>query len=450
MKSGTIKEIAYRLGASCKSDQSFKGYSVDSRMLSSGNLFIALEGENSDGHQFLEEAAKRKAAGAVVSSSYDGESYGLPLIKVNKPLHALQTLAKNFVQGLKKTKIVGITGSVGKTSVKEMAATLLKAKYRVFSSQGNFNSQIGLPLTILNNIFGDEDVLVLEMGMSLTGEISRLIAIAPPTIALINNVEYVHAANFKDLRAISRAKGEILLHPKTELGILSYDIQNRMQLIGMGDCRKLTFSVVSPQADAYLSSDGPPFEGKIGETPVNLKHFPFKGRHNLHNFLAAATIAMQLGMGWEEILACIPFLKNPSLRQESVHAKGITVINDAYNASEVSMKAAFDCLPDPVPGGKKWALVGEMHELGPYSKEAHENVGKYALDHIDGLFCLGEECLPMVEIWKNKGKPVKWSSNRDDLVNVLLNVVKPGDVVLLKGANSLRLWEVIQEIKSKR
>ena len=216
------------------------GFAVDSRLVKQGNLFFALKGAHVDGHQFLSAAAVNGAVAAVVNESYNGPDFGLLLIKVPDPLIALQELAKSVLQQ-RKSKIVAVTGSLGKTTTKDFITTLLKSKYSVSCSPGNSNSQIGLPLTILNHTDGAEDVLVLEMGMTHSGQIKQLLQIAPPDIAVMTTVALVHAGNFNSLEDIARAKAEVLTHPKTTLGVIPHDVLLYDEIRNTGTCQKISF-----------------------------------------------------------------------------------------------------------------------------------------------------------------------------------------------------------------
>lgn len=401
----------------------FSGVQVDSRQVIEGDLFFALPGEKVDGHQFLSEAAKKGATHAVVSSEYQGESFGLTLIPVENTLAALQTMARKTLVCLKKAPlIIGVTGSAGKTTTKDFITTLLREKFRVTSNPGNYNSQIGMPLAILNSLTGDEEILVLEYSMTHAGNITDLLKIAVPDIALITSVSYAHSCNFTSLDDIALAKGEIFSHPNTRVGILPEECPNREALLALGMCKKKTFS-----------------HEMVLPTP------PFPGAHNLHNLHAACTVCLECGMEWEEIRSGIPKLKLPKKRLEKVVRSGICFINDSYNASPSGVKAALQSLPAPTQGGKKIAILGEMKELGTFSDMCHQEVGEEALSHVDQFFCVGEGCRPIFETWKKNKRPVKLFDTFEKMIPSLKETLKEGDVVLLKGANSGKIWRVLDE-----
>ncbi len=387
------------------------GFAVDTRLLEPGQVFAALPGEAHDGHQFLRQAADAKAAGALVSKGYRGENFGLSLLRVGDPLAALQALAGKAAE---KSRIVGVTGSVGKTTCKEFIVELLRGKFKVALSPGNQNTKIGLPLSILNHSGFGEDFLVLEMGMSKKGEIAALTRIAPPEIALVTYVSLAHAENFDSLEEIAMAKGEIFTHPKTRLGILPEEACCKKILMETGTCEKRTFS-----------------------SRLEFDSFPLKARHHKHNAQAAIEVAKACGMKCDEIGRRLPLLKMPKRRGEVVEKGGIRFVDDSYNASPDSMKAALESLPSPGPGGKRIAVLGEMLELGRFSESAHLEVGNCALDHVDRLFCFG----PSYEILKNRGAVV--SGNKQELIELLKSDAASGDVVLLKGSNSCKMWEIM-------
>ena len=229
------------------------GVAIDSRKIQKGDLFVALTGNRVDGHAFLQEAASKGAVGALVQRNYHGETFDLPLLRVPHVLSALQEWARKSL-AQRTTKVVAITGSLGKTTTKEFTSTLLRTRYQIFSSPLSYNSQATLPLNILM-AEGNEDFLILEMGMTHPGNIKNLISIAPPSVALMTTVAVQHADNFSDgLLGISREKASIFTHPKTELGIFHYDVPFYEEICTSGICPKKTFSLSSKEADYFLES----------------------------------------------------------------------------------------------------------------------------------------------------------------------------------------------------
>lgn len=420
-------------------------FCIDSRSVKGGELFFALKGERVDGHHFLQEVSQKGALAAVVSQDYRGESFGLHLIPVQDPLHALQDLAKT-VLALSGTRVVAVTGSLGKTSTKEFTKHLLSTRYRVAASPGNSNSQVGVPLAILNDSVGDEEIFVIEMGMTLPGHIARLVQIAPPEVAVITNVALVHACSFASLEEIGWAKAEIFSHPHTRLGILNYDISNFKDLCQVGSAHKISFSTIYPYADYSIDPCQMILHANLEKSEIQLNPMPVPGKHNIHNLLAAISVARHFNISWEEINDAMPSIILPDRRLQFVNHRGILFLNDSYNAAEVSVKAALETLPQPKELGRKIAVLGSMLELGKFSDDCHHRVGEFALQHVECMYCLGEECWPIYEVWKNAGRPVQFFKDRADLVVRLKSDLKASDVVLLKGSRSKELWKILEEI----
>lgn len=422
-----------------------QGYCVDSRTVKPGDLFFALKGARVDGHSFLQEVKEKGAIGAVVSKEFHDNIDGLTLFKVDDPLDSLQDLAKT-VLAERPVRIVAITGSLGKTTTKEFTKTLLAAKYQVSASPGNSNSQIGVPLAILNHSTGKEDILILEMGMTHSGQISRLTQIAPPEVAVLTTAALVHACNFDSISDIVRSKAEIFSHPHLRLGILNPEMPHFSEVYSKISCSKATFSTSSPTADYFLSKSEDSVSSLLDNRTIPLKDFSLPGKHNRHNLLAAIAVARYFEVDWDLIQQAISTLALPERRLECVERGGIIFLNDSYNAAELSVKAALEAMPRPKGNGRKIAVLGSMMELGKFSESCHRSVGEFALNHVERMYCLGNECLPIVDIWKKEGRPVELFLNRCDLADCLSKELKAEDVVLLKGSRSKELWKLLDEI----
>lgn len=442
MRQLSLHQVAECAGIALTGNSFFTGYAVDSRQVQPGNLFFALKGEKTDGHAFLKEAAAAGAAAVVVTNKEAALSLSIPSLAVEDSLALLQTLAR-YVLSLKRQTIVAVTGSVGKTTTKGFLHTLLRARYRVSASEGNQNSQIGLPLTILNHTSVSDEVLVLEMGMTQSGHIRKLIQIAPPDIALLTAVELVHAGYFANLNAIGRAKAEIFESPQTRLGLLPRSLPNFTEIASIGACPKKSYAVEG-EADYTLRAENTLFylRDTAGETPLG--SFSLKGTHNRHNLLAALSVARYLGLTPEELTCALPELKLPPKRFEWVEKQGILFINDSYNAPPVGVKAALDNLPLPKLGGKTIAVLGPMPDLGTFSETCHREIATHALARADLLLCLGKECEPMVEVWQKAGRPVEWYAEREELAKRLHAVACARDVVLIKGENTRQMWQLLE------
>jgi UDP-N-acetylmuramoyl-tripeptide--D-alanyl-D-alanine ligase len=438
-----LKQLGTFFNKKIEEDTLMTGVAVDSRLVIKGNVFFALSGSNVDGHDFLGQAKAAGASCLVVNENYKGPNFDLPMIFVNDPLKSLQDLSA-FVLSKRKTKIVAITGSVGKTTTKDFLNILLKEKYRVSKTPGNANSQIGVPLTILNHTDGNEDILILEMGMNEPHQLARLVEIAPPDISILTHVALTHASNFNSLSDIAYEKAEIFKHPRTKIGIINHDIENFHEIAKIGTCRKVSFSLVSEAANFFFNDftihnlDFPSFK-------LNRSLHPFFGKHHYQNLCAAISCARQLDVSFEEIENAIQNLELPERRFEIVEKQGIIFVNDSYNASEISVKAALESLPEPKKHGKKIAVIGEMLELGKFSKFCHQNVADHALKHVDTMFLLGKECEPIFDRWNENQKPVEMFLDRSLLLKSLKLQLKCSDVVLLKGSRANQLWKILEE-----
>ncbi|MES2345918.1 MAG: UDP-N-acetylmuramoyl-tripeptide--D-alanyl-D-alanine ligase [Chlamydiota bacterium] len=416
----------------------FSGAAIDSRQIKESQVFFALKGEKVDGHLFLQEAKCKGAEAAVVSKGYLGDDYGLILVRVDDVLQSLQTLAKKVFKK-RNTKVLGVTGSVGKTTIKEFIATLLEEKFCLMKTPGTYNSQATFPLCIVNSP-GEEELFVMEMGMSLPGELARLVDIAPPDIAFVGRVALAHAASFSDgLEGIAREKAQILSHPKTRIAILHAETSRLTPFCKTQKRETFVYGDEEFFLEAY--DNGWRVVEKGMYSPVF--SLPFVAAHLRENFLGATAVARALGMQWEEILSRISQLKLVSRRFQEVEKEGVLYINDAYNANPASMRAALENLPRP-QGGKKIGVLGEMRELGRFSKVSHYEIGELALSCVDELLCFGEECLPMVEVFAKEGRSAQFFTDLVELKRALDFMVKPGDVVLIKGSNSKQMWTLLE------
>lgn len=438
MKTYPLSQLASSMGSLSSCNLPITGYAIDSRLVKAGDLFFALKGEKTDGHSHLREVAEKKALGAVVSHSYRGDSFGLELVYVEDGIQALQKLAKKRAEE-SRYRIFAITGSCGKTTTKDFTQTLLSKDFFCHATKKSYNSQLTLPLTILEAT-GEEDLLILEMGMSQPKEMKKLAEIAPPEVALFTTLALQHADAFFDgLDGILREKSEIF-SSQTKVGILPYELRKK-KLIDEKSCQFITFSLFEKRADFFLSRNHEKVEifekGRIiAECTL---HFP----HSLfyHNFLAAFALAREAGLSTEKILAQIPYLSLPPMRFEILQKRGVTFINDAYNANPSSTALALQELPPC--SGKRIGVLSEMNALGTFAKKAHEEIGALTLLHLDYLICIGEKCEVIVQQWKAANKPCEFFQKKEEIQKRLDELVKKGDLVFLKGARSYALETLI-------
>jgi len=423
-----------------------KGYAFDSRKIGHGELFFALKGAKCDGHAFLEEVAKRGAMAAVVSRGYKGPTQGLPLFFVDNVTDALQALARESMKGFCGT-VIGITGSFGKTTTKEFLAQLLNPKDLIAKTIGNANSQVGLPLFLLN-AKAKEGILIVEMGMSSPGQIKTLVSIIPPKIALVTGIALAHVDGFTNgLEGIAEAKAEIFSHPETKKGFISSSIACYPPLLNAGTMAKTTFGVFPEKADTVLHKWNNQWNNQwiIEERGKKTAPFslPFTETHLCENFLAAAVLARSVGMEWEEIFSRAHLLAPFPLRYEKVEREGILFINDCYNANPTSMRAALANLPKPKPGRKTIAVLGEMPGLAQFSEREHREVGIFAKERVDYLFCYRTNTTPLLEAYQKSGSPAEYFEDFAALKKRVFEIAKEGDCVLIKGANDNQLWRIL-------
>ncbi len=421
-------------------EKPFDHFAIDSRLVLEGSIFIALEGEKVDGHSFLQEVKQRGGKAAVVRDRYAGDSFGLELIRVRSPLEYLQKLAQEKIEK-KRPKIIGITGSVGKTTTKEWVSTLLAEAFPVAYTKGSENTKCTLPLTVLNH-WDQEENLVLEMGMTHRGDLTRLTQIAPPDLAIVTSITLTHAVNFASLKGIAEAKGEIFSQEKTSFSLIPYEVNEKSTLLSMMRTPHKTFSSLHPEADLFVTVRKERLvvleEGR--ELLFPNPHLP---DHHLSNLAAALLAARHSGVSWEQVEAALPKLKLPPKRMEWVEKKGVRFLNDCYNANLLSTKGALQSFGKEK--GRKIFVFGEIRELGNFSTHCHEELGKFSLDHADLLFCLGHDASILHQIWQEQGRESYHFLSKLELSKLLKKTTQEGDLILLKGSKSHSLWTVLEE-----
>lgn len=452
MKELTLAQIAEACGGTLIGGDEAKEYTVtgveiDSRRVKAGDLFVAIPGEKVDGHKFIPDVLK-KGAYALSQQRLDVDG---AYILVEDTITAMKRLAR-FYRNTLDIKVVGITGSVGKTSTKEMIASVLGTKFRVHKTQGNFNNGIGLPLTIFQ-IEKEHQVAVLEMGISEFGEMHELADMAQPDIMVITNIGLCHLENLKTRDGILKAKTESFAHLKPDGVVILNGDDDKLSTVEQVAGRKPVFYGIKGRnlcetsvcADAVTEHG---LEGMTAEfhTPQgDMEVFiPIPGEHNVYNALAATCVAEQLGLSMDEIKCGIAAASTISGRTNLIHTKGMTVIDDCYNANPVSMKASLDVLSKA--GGRKIAVLGDMGELGEDVKQLHYEVGTYAGTlPIDLLFCVGTLSGKLAEGAKkqNPALTVKHYATREEMTEELLATVKEGDAVLVKASHFMEFPKVV-------
>lgn len=417
---------------------------VDSRLVQPGAIFFALRGEKVDGHMFLQEAWKKGAAGAVIRDDFQGEiPASWPVMRVKDPLAVLQTFARQAI-AKNGAKICAITGSIGKTTTKDFLATIVSQEKKVVATEKSHNSQIGLGLTLLNQLKGGEEWIIAEMGMCHAGDISGLTDIAPPDIALVTRVCLVHAANFSSFADIAKAKAEIFAKKKTDLCLFNADSDHADILRQAAGSRGKSFSMQGEGSfwsmqvleNSLLVKE----EGKEYSLPKPL----FPAPHVYENLFAAICASRAIGVSWEGIVDGLPHLRMSAQRLENVICRGIHFINDSFNACEPSMIAALNVLKE-ASGRRKIAVLGAIKELGSYSEACHRNVFQKACEVADEIYTLGQEWQPMIEKKSVKENKYYLASTREELILLLEKNLREGDTVLLKGSRwANQLWKVVE------
>jgi UDP-N-acetylmuramoyl-tripeptide--D-alanyl-D-alanine ligase len=430
---------------------------VDSRHVTAGQLFVALPGERTDGHAHIAEAVAAGATGVLVSRRLtDEELDGLgdvTVIRVADGLAALHALAAAWRRHF-DIPVVGVTGSVAKSSTKEAIAAVLaedRPVSAVLKSEGNENNEIGLPLTVLR-LRPSHEIAVLEMGMYVGGEIAELCRIALPSIGVVTAVRSVHLSRAGTIEAIEAAKAELVeALPAGGLAVLNADDTRVRRMSTRTAARSVTYGF-APDADVRADSivslglDGMAFQ-MVARGERHAVRLPRLGRHAVHNALAAAAVALEVGSSLEMIVAGLSRPWSLAHRSTIIRLDGVTVIDDAYNASPDSMAAALDTLAE-LPG-RHVAVLGRMAELGELEAEAHRAVGRQAAGVLDLLIAVGEATGPLVEGALAAGLPATRIVQVDDgesALTYLLPRLQDGDVVLVKASRSEALERVVDAL----
>ena len=461
MKNMTLENIEKAcggryIGTEAEKKTEVLGVVIDSRQVESGYLFVAIPGEKVDGHKFIPDVFAKGAA-AVLSEQQLEDPAG-PYILVESTTKALRDLAEYYRKSL-DIKVVGITGSVGKTSTKEMIASVLSEKYRVLKTEGNYNNEIGLPLTIFK-IRAEHEVAVLEMGISEFGEMHRLATMANQDICVITNIGLCHLENLKTRDGILKAKTESFAHLKKDgIAILNGDDDKLSTVRQVGDKEPVFYGMeekMEYREDAKKSvyATGVENLGLYGmqariHTPEGERdgRIPIPGEHNVYNALAATAVGLSLGLSLDQISSGILKAKTIGGRTNLLNTGSMTVIDDCYNANPVSMKASIDVLA--TAEGRKIAVLGDMGELGENEKKLHYEVGEYlAKKEIDVLFCAGELSEEIAKAAQKESKTceVYYFKTRDALLEQLLPFLKKGDTVLVKASHFMEYPKIVKAL----
>ncbi len=421
------------------------GFVQDSRLVQSGDMYIPIIGERLDGHEFIKQAFNNGASTIITSIPISHPSKNI--ILVDDTIVALQDMAK-YVRQTRNIKVVGITGSVGKTSTKDMVYSVVKTKYKTLKTLGNYNNEIGLPLTLLRH--KDEEVVILEMGMNHLREMALLSHIATPDIAIITNVGTAHIGELGSRENILKAKLEITEAMKPGSKVIINNDNDMLCNVTLPNMEVITVGIDNDSdyktSGIKLHQDNSDFEimhnGKLEKI-----HVPVQGKHFVTNALLALATGECLGIDIDSIIKGIQGFELTKNRMDTIHLKNdIIILDGTYNASEDSMKSSLDVLSNYK--GRKIAVLGDMLEMGNFSKELHENVGKYLSNlKIDTLITVGKDARYIQSGLTNCDISSFHFENNNQVINKLSSYIKDGDVLLLKASNSMNLKEVVLALR---
>lgn len=424
---------------------------TDTRALKAGDFFVALRGENFDAHTFVAEAARRGAAGAMVEQVPANLPPGFAIVLVADALAALQKLAANYRQAL-PLQAVGLTGSNGKTSTKDLTMSVLAENFQVTGTEGNLNNHIGVPLTLLRARGGDQ-VGVFEAGMNHPGEIAPLAAMIAPDVAIITNIGTAHIEFMGSRDAIALEKGMLAeaLQPSGTLILSAHDeyspaIAARTKAdvvlagIGQGEVFASELRAHFSGTKFRLHADGHSVEAELS----------VPGEHMVRNAVLAVAAGRVFGLSLEECATGLGKLRLTKGRLEQKVIRGIQILDDTYNANPDSVGAALRTLASMPAAGRRFAVLGRMGELGTEAERGHRQVGEIAArEHIDCLVSVGEEAGWIAdEAWRGGVEKVVRVASTDEATKALRELAKPGDVVLIKGSRSAKMERIVEGLEA--
>lgn len=440
------------------SDRLIKGYSIDSRRIESGQLFFAIRGLRHDGHKYVVAALERGAAGAVVEKSFRdqaAESIRPLLIPVGDTTEALQALA-HYVRREWGGRVIAVTGSMGKTTTKEMIAALLATRFSVLRSRGNLNNHYGLPLALLG-LEPSHELAVVELAMSAAGEIARLAQIAEPDVGVVTNVGPVHLEFFDSVDSIAKAKRELIeklsrVHGRP-IAVLNSDdsrvrefsrgFEGQVVTFGRGEGAMFRATKVQPQPEggSRFHLRGPNVDGEFS--------VPLPGSHNIENALAALATVVACGMDLGTAGPALASFKNLSQRSEIFTLPGnITILNDSYNSNPRAMERMLETLAEWTPAKRRVVVAGEMLELGPTSPQWHRKIGRKLVEcGVDNLVAVQGDARFIREGALEAGiEPAKavYLPDANEAARYCESLLEPGDVVLVKGSRGVNLERVTE------
>ncbi|HKM03318.1 MAG TPA: UDP-N-acetylmuramoyl-tripeptide--D-alanyl-D-alanine ligase [Lachnospiraceae bacterium] len=453
MKNMTLKNVAEACGGylhpcNTKIYEEIKGITIDSRKIQEDYLFIATKGERVDGHDFIDMVIDKGAIAVICEK--EPSSKEIPYILVKDSFCALKDIAEFYRMQL-KIPMIGITGSVGKTSTKEMVAAVLEQKFKVLKTAGNFNNEVGLPLTILQ-ITREHEAAVLEMGISEFGEMHRLSKIAKPDICVLTNIGLCHLENLKSRDGILQAKSEIFDFISENGEVCCNGDDDKLMTIGKIKGRFPVFFGLAPKNDIYaneilnhgLFGTSCTIHTKKGNISVSI---PLPGEHMIYNALAATSVGLSLKLSLAEIQKGIASIQPVNGRSNLIKTKRYTLIDDCYNANPTSMKAAIDLLK--TANTRKVAILGDMFELGIHEKEMHRDIGNYvAKAEIEVVICIGNLSFYIYEAIKDNFKnQVHYFETKQEFLSNISMILQPSDTILIKASHGMEFENIVNALQ---
>jgi UDP-N-acetylmuramoyl-tripeptide--D-alanyl-D-alanine ligase len=437
----TVKEVAHALGLETSSEREIAGWSIDSRTVGPGDLFVAIRGPNHDGNGYIEDALRRGAVAAIAERASSGT-----VLVVRDSLQALQFLA-SWARTRWGGDVVGVTGSAGKTTTKDAIAELLGVAMPVGRTIGNFNNNVGLPLSILR-LPPDARVAVLELGMNHGGEITELAKIAQPGIAVVTNVGYAHVENFESIEGVALAKRELVeALPPDGTAVLNAD-DARVARFGEGrDVRVITYGL---SEGANVRAENVQHDKGITRFRACGTEFEtsLSGRHGVLTALAGIAVAQIYGLKTHTLVDAVGRFRPGNMRGQRFEHKGILVIDDCYNSNPEAARAMLDVLGGE-PAGRRIAVLGEMRELGDWSEKLHREVGAYAAAAgVDTLLGVHGAARSMVEEARSAGlADAAFFEDPESAGEHLRSVARKGDAVLFKGSRGTRVEKALERFR---
>lgn len=456
MKQMTLQNIAAAChglyhGDAALLSQEISGVAIDSRKITTNFLFVPIKGARVDGHTFIPKVFEQ---GALATLSEVPLEHDVPHILVTSCEQALKDIAAFYLDVL-NIPVVGITGSVGKTSTKETIASILAEKYHVLKTEGNYNNEIGLPLTIFN-LTEEHEVAVLEMGIDHPGEMHRLASINRPNIMVITNIGLAHLENFKTREGTLKAKTECFEHLKPNATVILNGDDDKLSTISAVQGKAPVFFGLSPEHQAY--ADEIEDHGLMGtDCTLHLPagdirvHIPVPGIHMVYNALAGACAGIALGLTLEEIKSGLASLKTIAGRLHMIPTDSLFLIDDCYNANPVSMMAAIDILATAQT--RKVAVLGDMFELGTNEKELHYDTGVHAAKkNIDVICCIGNLSKHTYEGASTfaQNSIVLYFESKEDFLSKLNQVIQKNDTILVKASNGMHFAQIVSTLEQTK